>query len=133
MLEPGAVRGAWERRAAALLQGGGESCLPATAHGFREFHPGVGKGRRRKWLQRVAMAVWQSADRRVLVGLGQVGQRPQQWTGKLMRSSDSGRSWGEPESLPHGYVGPAKNKCLFTADGTLLAPASMEVCAITVS
>jgi len=55
-----------------------------------------------------------------------VGQRPQQWTGKLMRSSDSGRSWGEPESLPHGYVGPAKNKCLFTADGTLLAPASME-------
>eukprot|EP00232_Nephroselmis_pyriformis_P010033 CAMPEP_0182902412 /NCGR_PEP_ID=MMETSP0034_2-20130328/30435_1 /TAXON_ID=156128 /ORGANISM="Nephroselmis pyriformis, Strain CCMP717" /LENGTH=395 /DNA_ID=CAMNT_0025037057 /DNA_START=351 /DNA_END=1534 /DNA_ORIENTATION=- len=54
------------------------------------------------------------------------GRSPISWKGFLKRSDDNGRTWGSPEALPAGIVGPAKNKPLQLEDGTLLAPTSDE-------
>ena len=54
------------------------------------------------------------------------GRSPQNWRGYLKRSSDDGETWSEPQSLGRGIVGPAKNKPIQLADGTILAPSSRE-------
>ncbi len=55
-----------------------------------------------------------------------VGPGPRRWWGMLARSLDGGRSWSPPERLPHGILGPIKNKPLEIADGPLLCPSSTE-------
>jgi predicted neuraminidase len=55
-----------------------------------------------------------------------VGHDPARWWGMLMTSSDGGHSWSRPARLPEGVLGPAKNKPIELADGTLLSPASNE-------
>jgi predicted neuraminidase len=55
-----------------------------------------------------------------------VGPSPRRWWGMLARSSDGGRSWSAPERLPHGILGPIKNKPVELPDGTLLCPSSTE-------
>ncbi|MEL0456062.1 exo-alpha-sialidase [Flavobacteriaceae bacterium SZ-1-7] len=55
-----------------------------------------------------------------------VGPHPSTWWGMLMRSSDGGESWSEPEKLPDGFLGPIKNKPELLDDGTLLLPSSIE-------
>ena len=55
-----------------------------------------------------------------------VGPSPSSWWGMLMRSSDNGLTWSEPEALPEGYVGPVKNKPVLLKDGTLICPTSTE-------
>eukprot|EP00873_Tetraselmis_striata_P029193 jgi/Tetstr1/449457/TSEL_036552.t1 len=56
-----------------------------------------------------------------------------QWRGLVVRSRDGGRTWGAPAGLAslkaraRGIVGPAKNKCLFTRDGTMLGGTSQEL------
>ena len=55
-----------------------------------------------------------------------VGPKPSQWWGMLKRSKDAGLTWSEAEKLPHGILGPVKNKPLLLADGTLLCPSSSE-------
>jgi len=55
-----------------------------------------------------------------------VGRSPITWHGFLKRSDDGGATWGAPELLPNRVVGPAKNKPLELADGTLLCPSSVE-------
>eukprot|EP00899_Mesostigma_viride_P025303 jgi/Mesvir1/5958/Mv00715-RA.1 len=55
-----------------------------------------------------------------------IGKNPTMWKGYLRRSTDGGLSWGPQESLPPNIIGPAKNKPLQLADGTLLAPSSVE-------
>lgn len=53
-----------------------------------------------------------------------VGPSPSTWWGMMMRSTDAGKTWSEPEKLP--YLGPIKNKPLELSDGTLLCGSSTE-------
>jgi predicted neuraminidase len=39
-----------------------------------------------------------------------VGSDIRSWEGYLIKSSDNGESWSTPERLPHGFLGPIKNK-----------------------
>eukprot|EP00192_Tetraselmis_astigmatica_P002956 CAMPEP_0117693912 /NCGR_PEP_ID=MMETSP0804-20121206/27153_1 /TAXON_ID=1074897 /ORGANISM="Tetraselmis astigmatica, Strain CCMP880" /LENGTH=557 /DNA_ID=CAMNT_0005507537 /DNA_START=188 /DNA_END=1861 /DNA_ORIENTATION=- len=55
------------------------------------------------------------------------GADPLLWTGKVIRSSDGGHTWSPPEALPEGILGPAKNKPIILADGTILSPSSEEL------
>ena len=55
-----------------------------------------------------------------------VGPSPQTWWGMVRSSGDSGRTWGPPERLPEGVLGPIKNKPVLLEDGTLLSPSSTE-------
>lgn len=55
-----------------------------------------------------------------------VGTSVQEWTGWLVRSSDGGYTWSEPERLPDNILGPIKNKPLLTEDGRLLCGTSLE-------
>ncbi|NLH77648.1 MAG: L-rhamnose/proton symporter RhaT [Acidobacteria bacterium] len=54
------------------------------------------------------------------------GPSPAAWRGLLVRSTDEGRTWGDPEELPAGFLGPAKNRPLRMADGSLLCGSSTE-------
>ncbi len=54
------------------------------------------------------------------------GPNPKSWSGYLRRSADDGKTWGPPEQLPAGLLGPIKNKPLVRADGTILAGTSVE-------
>lgn len=55
-----------------------------------------------------------------------VGPSPSAWWGMLIRSSDGGTNWSEPQQLPDGILGPIKNKPLMLADGRLLCGSSTE-------
>lgn len=55
-----------------------------------------------------------------------IGPKPSEWWGMMMRSTDAGKSWLAPETLPKGIIGPVKNKPVLLADGTLLCPSSVE-------
>jgi predicted neuraminidase len=55
-----------------------------------------------------------------------IGANPREWWGMVRVSRDNGRTWDAPRRLPDGVVGPAKNKLVQLADGTLLAPSSTE-------
>ncbi|SUS08686.1 conserved hypothetical protein [uncultured Defluviicoccus sp.] len=55
-----------------------------------------------------------------------VGPSPSRWWGMMMRSTDGGSTWSEPERLPEGIYGPIKNKPVLRADCVLLCPSSCE-------
>lgn len=55
-----------------------------------------------------------------------VGPSPSTWWGMLMRSSDGGDTWSNPEKLPEGFLGPIKNKPVLLDNGNLLLPSSIE-------
>jgi len=55
-----------------------------------------------------------------------VGPTPSAWWGMLMTSTDDGKTWSKPEKLPEGIIGPVKNKPVQLANGTILAPSSLE-------
>jgi len=55
-----------------------------------------------------------------------VGPDPAQWRGMLTSSNDGGRNWAKPGRLPGDVLGPAKNKPIELADGTILSPSSSE-------
>jgi len=55
-----------------------------------------------------------------------VGATVPVWWGMRISSTDGGKSWGKPERLPEGILGPIKNKPIFLSDGTLLSPSSTE-------
>ena len=55
-----------------------------------------------------------------------VGPNPREWWGMVMRSSDDGLTWSEPERLPDPLLGPIKNKPVVLDDGTWIAPSSTE-------
>lgn len=54
------------------------------------------------------------------------GPSPSSWQGMLVRSIDHGKTWSQADSLPGGYIGPAKNKPVLLENGTLLCPSSTE-------
>jgi predicted neuraminidase len=54
------------------------------------------------------------------------GPSPQTWSGFYRRSVDGGATFGEPYIMPAGLLGPIKNKPVQLADGTILAPTSVE-------
>lgn len=47
------------------------------------------------------------------------------WEGYLTRSTDGGKTWGEREKLPDGFLGPVKNKPEYI-NGRIIAPSSTE-------
>lgn len=55
-----------------------------------------------------------------------VGPNPRQWWGMVKTSEDSGLTWGSPQQLPKGILGPIKNKPVQLKDGTILSPSSVE-------
>jgi arylsulfatase A-like enzyme/predicted neuraminidase len=48
------------------------------------------------------------------------------WWGMLVRSVDGGKTWGEPQRLPDGILGPIKNKPVQLANGDILSASSTE-------
>ncbi|GAA4500375.1 exo-alpha-sialidase [Hymenobacter ginsengisoli] len=55
-----------------------------------------------------------------------VGPNPREWWGIVKSSPDNGRTWSAARRLPPGVLGPIKNKPVQLADGTILAPSSVE-------
>ena len=55
-----------------------------------------------------------------------VGPSPREWWGLFVKSGDNGRTWGAPERLPDGVLGPIKNKPVRISDGTLINSSSSE-------
>ena len=56
-----------------------------------------------------------------------VGPNPRAWWGMVKTSADGGHTWSAPERLPEGILGPIKNKPLELANGTIIAPSSVEL------
>jgi len=55
-----------------------------------------------------------------------VGPSPSTWRGMIMNSSDDGRTWSQPRSLPAGVLGPIKNQPVQLPNGDILSPSSTE-------
>jgi len=68
--------------------------------------------------------LFRAADGRLLL-FYKVGPSPRTWWGMLQLSHDDGKSWSRPERLPHGHLGPIKNKPLLV-DDRLLCGSSTE-------
>ena len=54
------------------------------------------------------------------------GPDPETWTGFVRDSADGGKTWSKPITLPAGFYGPVRAKPIELANGTLLAPTSVE-------
>ncbi|MGI4739112.1 MAG: sialidase family protein [Janthinobacterium lividum] len=55
-----------------------------------------------------------------------VGPNPREWWGMVKTSADGGHTWSAAWRLPPGVLGPIKNKPVQLANGTILAPSSIE-------
>lgn len=55
-----------------------------------------------------------------------VGPNPREWWGMVKSSTDGGLTWSAARRLPPGVLGPIKNKPVQLANGTILAPSSVE-------
>ena len=55
-----------------------------------------------------------------------VGPDPTAWWGRVMSSTDSGRTWSPSRRLPDGIFGPIKNKPVQLANGDILSGSSTE-------
>ena len=54
------------------------------------------------------------------------GINPREWQGYVIRSSNNGKSWTQPEALPDGFLGPIKDKPIQLQNGNILCPSSVE-------
>eukprot|EP00232_Nephroselmis_pyriformis_P015578 CAMPEP_0182898010 /NCGR_PEP_ID=MMETSP0034_2-20130328/27231_1 /TAXON_ID=156128 /ORGANISM="Nephroselmis pyriformis, Strain CCMP717" /LENGTH=214 /DNA_ID=CAMNT_0025031957 /DNA_START=1 /DNA_END=641 /DNA_ORIENTATION=+ len=122
---------------------GTEENAPDVAIVAARFSPGLGKweaprevvapvargpvkcGRRLEVKCKGTMSTWNPVLSRLPSGevllFYKVGGAPTNWVGYIKRSMDEGLTWGEPEEMPSGIIGPAKNKPLVLDDGTILA------------
>jgi alpha-L-fucosidase len=55
-----------------------------------------------------------------------VGPNPREWWAMYKVSADHGKTWSKPTPLPHGMLGPIKNKPVQLSDGNILHPSSTE-------
>lgn len=55
-----------------------------------------------------------------------VGPSPETWSGAYVLSTDEGQTFGRPEWLPAGLLGPIKNKPLLLPGGEVLCGSSVE-------
>lgn len=55
-----------------------------------------------------------------------IGPSPAKWKGWLKTSSDGGLTWSAAQALPHGFLGPIKNKPVLLSNGNLFCPTSVE-------
>jgi predicted neuraminidase len=55
-----------------------------------------------------------------------IGPKPSEWWGMYVTSSDNGKTWSKPHSMPKDFLGPIKNKPVLLSNGTLLCPSSIE-------
>ena len=55
-----------------------------------------------------------------------IGKNPREWFGAMIVSNDNGVSWSKPEYLPHGILGPIKNKPVEVIPGVILCGSSTE-------
>ena len=122
-----------------------DGLVAAWFGGTREKHPDVGI-----WVARCASGKWtppveaangvESPAKRYpcwnpvlfqapagpLLLFYKVGPSPGSWWGRLIQSTDGGRSWSAPRRLPPGIIGPVKNKPVLLPQGELLCPSSTE-------
>ena len=54
------------------------------------------------------------------------GPKPDNWTGYVRTSADSGKTWSKPEMMPSTLMGPVRAKPIQLANGTILAGTSWE-------
>jgi predicted neuraminidase len=54
------------------------------------------------------------------------GPKPDNWTGFVRTSTDSGKTWSKVEMMPAGFWGPVRAKPIQLANGTILAGTSVE-------
>ncbi len=54
------------------------------------------------------------------------GPKPDNWTGYVRTSADSGKTWTKPEMMPSTLMGPVRAKPIQLANGTILAGTSWE-------
>mmetsp|Transcript_29784 Transcript_29784/g.41127 ORF Transcript_29784/g.41127 Transcript_29784/m.41127 type:complete len:570 (-) Transcript_29784:82-1791(-) len=115
--------------------GGTEEGLPDVGIWMSELTPSNAQWGRPRMLVKprggISGAMWNPVLTQLLTGelllFYKVGADPTYWKGELLRSVDDGKSWGEPEVLPEGILGPVKNKPLILPDGTILAGSSVEI------
>lgn len=55
-----------------------------------------------------------------------IGPKPSEWWGMFLTSSDNGKTWSKPNTMPKDFLGPIKNKPVLLSNGTLLCPSSIE-------
>ncbi len=55
-----------------------------------------------------------------------VGPTPATWWGRVMTSTNNGRTWSRSARLPETILGPVRNKPVSLSDGTLLSGSSTE-------
>lgn len=54
------------------------------------------------------------------------GPKPDNWTGYVRTSADSGKTWSKPEMMPSTFMGPVRAKPIQLGNGTILAGTSWE-------
>jgi predicted neuraminidase len=113
--------------------------------GTHEKHPDVGiwvsrlvKG---KWTAPVEVAdgvhsptlrfptwnpVLHQIDKGPLLLFYKVGPNPDRWWGMVKSSTDGGKTWSDARQLPHGILGPIKNRAETLSDGTIVSGCSSE-------
>jgi len=130
--------------AATLLVLPNDEILAAWFGGTRERHPDVGIWCSRringKWTYPVQVAkdaeiahwnpvLFQAKDGLIYL-FYKVGPKISEWYTMVKTSSDNGLTWSESKPLVEGDIGgrgPVKNKPIRLSDGTILAPASIEM------
>ncbi len=55
-----------------------------------------------------------------------IGKNPREWFGAMIKSYDMGKTWGKPEILPNGILGPIKNKPVEIENGIIICGSSTE-------
>ena len=126
--------------ASTIVEAGEGHFLCAWFAGTREGQPDVGiwlaEGDGSTWSEprQVASdpeqpcwnpALFRTRDGEVLL-FYKAGPNPSNWSGVLKRSHDEGQTWGEPEWLPAGILGPIKNKPAQLPSGEIICGSSVE-------
>lgn len=89
----------------ALLAGIDTSSTDAKAGPILPYHRGDNLKRKACWNP----VLYQMPDGELWLFF-KIGLNVPDWTGWVVKSKDGGKTWGEREALPKGFIGPVKNK-----------------------